>query len=111
MKYSAAFKAKMVQKMLGGRSANSLAQEIGVNQPTLSKWLCDAGSLQPVKRRVQDEPAKTEGRRPDDWRAEEKLEAVLERSGFRGRSSANFCAAAGCMRSNFGSGKRLRWTR
>jgi transposase-like protein len=78
MKYSAAFKTKMVQKMLGGRSANSLAQEIGVNQPTLSKWLRDAGSLQPVKRRVQDEPAKTDGRRPDDWSAEEKLEAVLE---------------------------------
>jgi transposase-like protein len=78
MKYSAAFKAKMVQKMLGGRSANSLAQEVGVNQPTLSKWLRDASSLQAVKRRVQDEPVKTEGRRPDDWSAEEKLDAVLE---------------------------------
>jgi transposase-like protein len=31
-----------------------------------------------VKRREQDEPGKTEGRRPDDWSAEEKLEAVLE---------------------------------
>ena len=68
----------MVQKMLGGRSANSLAQEVGVNQPTLSKWLRDASSLQAVKRRKQDEKAKTEGRRPDEWSAEEKLEAVLE---------------------------------
>jgi transposase-like protein len=64
MKYSAAFKTKMVQKMLGGRSANSLAQETGVNQPTLSKWLRDAGSLQAVKRRGQNDEAKTEGRRP-----------------------------------------------
>ena len=39
MKYSETFKAKMVQKMLGGGSANSVAQEAGVNQPTLSKWL------------------------------------------------------------------------
>jgi transposase-like protein len=78
MKYSEAFKAKMVQKMLGGRSANSLAQEAGINQPTLSKWLRDAGRLQAVKRRKQGENTKTEGRRPDEWTAEEKLEAVLE---------------------------------
>ena len=78
MKCSAAFEAKMVQKMLGGRSATSLAQEIGVNQPTLSKWLRDASSVRVVKRREQGEPGKTEGRRPDDWSAEEKLEAVLE---------------------------------
>ena len=78
MKYSEAFKAKMVQKMLGGRSANSLAQEAGINQPTLSKWLRDAGRLQAVKRRKQGENTKTEGRRPDEWSAEEKLEAVLE---------------------------------
>jgi transposase-like protein len=95
MKYSAAFKTKMVQKMLGGRSANSLAQEIGVNQPTLSKWLRDAGSLQPVKRRVQDEPAKTEGRRPDDWSAEEKLEAVLEAKRLSGSELGDFLRRRG----------------
>ncbi len=95
MKYSAAFKTKMVQKMLGGRSANSLAQEIGVNQPTLSKWLRDAGSLQPVKRRVQDEPGKTEGRRPDDWSAEEKLEAVLEAKRLSGSELGEFLRRRG----------------
>jgi transposase len=95
MKYSAAFKAKMVQKMLGGRSANSLAQEIGVNQPTLSKWLREAGSLQPVKRRDQDEPAKTEGRRPDDWSAEEKLEAVLEAKRLSGSALGEFLRRRG----------------
>ena len=79
MKYSAAFRAKMVQKMLSGRSANSLAQEVGVNQPTLSKWLRDASKLRSVARRKQDDQdTKTEGRRPDEWSAEEKLEAVLE---------------------------------
>jgi hypothetical protein len=49
-----------------------------MHQPTLSKWLRDASSLKAVKRRGQDEKTKTEGRRPDDWSAEEKLEAVLE---------------------------------
>ncbi len=95
MKYSAAFKAKMVQKMLGGRSANSLAQEIGVNQPTLSKWLRDASSLRPVKRREQNDPGKTEGRRPDDWSAEEKLEAVLEAKGLSGTELGEFLRRRG----------------
>jgi transposase len=95
MKYSAAFKAKMVQKMLGGRSANSLAQEIGINQPTLSKWMRDAGSLQVVTRRRQDEPAKTEGRRPDDWSAEEKLEAVLEAKRLSGTELGEFLRRRG----------------
>jgi transposase-like protein len=95
MKYSAAFKAKMVQKMLGGRSAHSLAGEVGVAQPTLSKWLRDAGSLPPVKRRVQEEQAKTEGRRPEDWSAEEKLEAVLEAKGLSGSELGEFLRRRG----------------
>ena len=95
MKYSAAFKAKMVQKMLGGRSAHSLSGEVGVAQPTLSKWLRDAGSLPPVKRRVQEEPAKTEGRRPDEWSAEEKLEAVLEAKRLSGLELGEFLRRRG----------------
>lgn len=108
MKYSAAFKAKMVQKMLGGRSANSLAQEIGMNQPTLSKWLRDASSLRAVKRREQNEPGKTEGRRPDDWSAEEKLEAVLEAKRLSDSELGESCVDEGYTRSNFGNGSRRR---
>ena len=66
-----------------------------MNQPTLSKWLRDAGSLRPVKRRVQDEPAKTEGRRPDDWSAEEKLEAVLEAKRLSGSELGEFLRRRG----------------
>jgi transposase len=79
VKYSDTFKAKMVQKMLTGRSANAVAQETGINQPTLSKWLRDASRLSSVARRKQAEQnPKTEGRRPDEWSAAEKLEAVQE---------------------------------
>lgn len=95
MNYSAAFKAKMVQKMLSGRSAASLAREAGLNQPTLSKWLRDAGSLQAVKRRAPDEAAKTEGRRPEDWSAEEKLEAVLEARRLSGSELGEFLRRRG----------------
>jgi transposase len=95
MKYSAAFKAKMVQKMLGGRSAHSLAGEVGVAQPTLSKWLRNAGSLRAVKQRGQDEKGKTEGRRPDDWTAEEKLETVLEAKRLSGSELGEFLRRRG----------------
>lgn len=83
MKYSESFKTKMVQRMLEGRSANALSPEIGVSQSTLSKWLRDASRLRSVGRRKQDaEKSKTEGRPPDAWTAEEKLEAVLQARGL-----------------------------
>lgn len=67
MRYSEAFKAKMVQKMTGpgARSANELAAEIGVHQTTLSEW----------KRKAMGKTA-TKSKRPQDWSAKEKLEAV-----------------------------------
>jgi transposase len=42
--YSAAFRAKMVQRLAGPKavSANQLAQEVGIHQSTLSRWLHDA---------------------------------------------------------------------
>jgi len=96
MKYSEAFKAKMVQKMLGGRSANSVAQEAGVNQPTLSKWLRDARTLRDVaKRKSEQEPRKSVERRPEDWSAEEKLAAVLQARGLAGTELGDFLRRQG----------------
>jgi transposase-like protein len=45
VEYSESLKAKMVQKMLppNGRSAGALAEETGSPQPTLSRWLREAG--------------------------------------------------------------------
>lgn len=66
----------MVQKMLSGRSANSVAQEAGVKQPTLSKWLRDARTLRGVaKRKLSERLERTERRHTGTERkeAEEKL--------------------------------------
>jgi transposase len=82
MRYSEAFKTKMVQKMLAGRSANSIAQEVGVNQPTLSKWLRDARTMTSVPKRGGEPESGKAGRRPEDWSAEEKLEVVLQAQGL-----------------------------
>lgn len=85
MKYSAAFKSKMVRKMTApqGMTAVALSREIGVHQTTLSRWLRDAGTVAALA--TQDHDDKHEGlnspmtaKRPQDWSAEEKLSAVLE---------------------------------
>ena len=75
MKYSKAFKSKMVRRMAGpgAVSANILAEEVGVSQPTLSRWLREAGD-------GKVGAMKRTNRRPQDWSAGEKLAAVAEAS-------------------------------
>lgn len=75
----------MVQRMVGpaAMSASRLALEVGVGQPTLSKWLRDAqGNLGDVKF-DSPPPPPTNPRRPEDWSPEERLQAVLEASGLK----------------------------
>lgn len=71
----------MVQRMAGPEriSATALACEVGVAQPTLSRWLREASSLRTMSsaKNGAEEPI---GRRPQDWPAEEKLRAVLDAS-------------------------------
>lgn len=68
MEYSESFKAKLVQKMLppNGRSATALAEELGLPQPTLSRWLREARTLG-----IMNTPAKK-------WTGAEKLRVLIE---------------------------------
>lgn len=71
--YSEQFKEEMVKKMVvpGGLSATALAQKVGITQSTLSKWKRNLGTVNAV--------AKEKGKkRPVDWGAEEKLQALHE---------------------------------
>lgn len=45
--YTEGFRARMVERMTGSEaiSANSLSKEAGINQPTLSRWLREAGTV------------------------------------------------------------------
>lgn len=45
--YSESFRNRMVEKMTGprGKSATLLATEVGVPQPTLSRWKREAGTV------------------------------------------------------------------
>jgi transposase-like protein len=59
-------------------SANALAQEVGINQPTLSRWLRDAATVGDVsKKKVKAKRSQPEGRRSSEWSAEEKFRIVL----------------------------------
>jgi transposase-like protein len=42
--YSDEFRDRMVERMIGGMTATALATEVGVPQPTLSKWLKNSAS-------------------------------------------------------------------
>lgn len=70
--YSAAFKERVVRRLIGPSaiSANALAEELGVSQPTLSRWLREASTLAPMATK------KTNPKSPRNWTPAEKLRVV-----------------------------------
>lgn len=75
MKYSAAFKAKMVKRMCGRDAvgAEALSEETGVGKTSLWRWRRDASSVLDVTVKRETAP-----KRSQDWAAEQKLQAVVE---------------------------------
>jgi len=71
--YADSFKEAMVGKMTGpeARSATSLAEEVGVPQSTLSRWVRQYGRLGGAQEGSM-------AKRTQKWGPEEKLRAVLE---------------------------------
>jgi transposase-like protein len=81
MEYPHRFREQMVRKMLGpdATSASQLSRETGVAQATLSRWLRAALTVDGMNNKHKKSEQRNGGpRRPADWNAEEKLEAVLE---------------------------------
>ena len=78
MLYSNGLKARMIRRMTGRDrvSANKLAEEVGIAQPTLSRWLRHACQQKEVKGNghvPQQLPI-----RPDDLPPQEKLRLVMD---------------------------------
>lgn len=71
--YSKEFIDSMITKMTapGGRSATSLAQEVGISHSTLSRWLRERSTFM-----VEGDGMTHQ--RADAWSTEEKLAALLE---------------------------------
>lgn len=80
--YTEGFKKRMVKKLTGphAKTATALSDEVGVSQPTLSRWVREAGTvtgaMSPPDDGTQVPPAPT--KRPQDWTAEEKWALVTE---------------------------------
>ncbi len=84
-KYSAGFKARMVQRMSAPdrESGVSVSRETGVPESTLSRWRSQAGRVRARGMTCEDTMTSEERpgavpRRPKDWSAEEKLRFVVK---------------------------------
>lgn len=94
MEYPEVVKARMVRKMAGPAacSATALADETGIPQPTLSRWLREAGSVTGVSKAKTPSPERRAplppapgtdapaARRPQDLGPLEQAKVVLEAS-------------------------------
>ena len=76
--YQNSFKETMVQKMTGpnAKSSTTLAGEVNVPQSTLSRWLRDYGRFGSTGGDM------TTKKRPQNWTAEQKMEAVIAYRGM-----------------------------
>jgi transposase-like protein len=97
MVYSRTVKDAMVRKlaMPGGRSANGLSKESGIPQSTLSRWLKDAATLDPMPRHTPKSTATPTPRRPQDWTAEERLQLVFAAAGLTDEALGTFLRERG----------------
>jgi len=93
MEYPEVVKARMVRRMAGpaGQTATALAEETGIPQPTLSRWLREAGSVASVSKSKKPSSPKSSppatpkseaepeaARRPQDLDPFERAKVVLE---------------------------------
>ena len=103
MEYAANVRARMVRRMLGPNAvtATSLSAETGIAQPTLSRWLRAAGSIKgvsPTKPPSSPVPPSTPPKRPQDWTALERAQAVLAASQLRDEALGEFLRSQGIHR-------------
>jgi len=83
--YTEAFKAQMVRKLIGPSAvtARALADQVGVPQPTLSKWLREATTVTTMS--TSDEKKRQSVvAGPKKWTAAEKLRVVVAAQGLDG---------------------------
>ena len=92
MGYSSTIRARMIRRMLGpgAVSARALAQETGISNVALSKWLRQAGKVRimPDGDDPPEGPTKPSSQR--EWSAAEKLRAVLETSQMEGEALGEY---------------------
>jgi transposase-like protein len=111
MAYTENFKAKIVRRLVGPHavSAIQLAKEVGISHGTLSKWLRERGTRYPMVSRDDEDGSVVElrrSRRPQDWPAAERLEAVLEASALDDAELGAFLRSKGLHEADLAEWRR-----
>jgi transposase len=77
MLYSYGFRARMLRRMTGPEaiSATALAQEVGVSQPTLSRWLKQVRTFPSM---VEEQDSTRQPKSTRQWTATERRQVVAE---------------------------------
>lgn len=91
--YAEGFKARMIERMAGveGISASSLSREMGIPQPTLSRWLRRGGIVESMKKKHSPNRARS----TRQWTAEEKLRVVLATAELTGEELGEYLRKEG----------------
>jgi transposase-like protein len=89
--YGESFKESMAKKMTGpgAKSATALAEEVDVPQSTLSRWLRDCGRFGSTGDEMSTK------KRPQNWTAEEKMEAVIAYNGMNEQEQGLYLRSRG----------------
>ena len=110
MEYAESVRARMVRRMLcpNAVTARRLAAETGIAQPTLSRWLRAAASIKDVSTKPPASPPEpsTPPKRPQDWTALERAQAVLAASKLSNAALGEFLQRQGLHREQLEEWKR-----
>ena len=92
-----------VRRMLGPKavSAKALSEEVGIAQPTLSRWLRETSSFRAMAKTDRNKAPPVEpaaARRPQDWTADEQQRAVAETLSLDGEALGEYLRRRGIQR-------------
>lgn len=97
MAYADAFKAQMVKRMVGPSAvtALSLSRQMGVPQPTLSRWLKQAANVGAMSSSDEEKTSASPVAGPKKWTAAEKLRVVVAAQELEGSALGEFLRREG----------------
>ena len=95
MLYSNGFKSRMVKRMVGREriSASALSQEVGVTQPTLSRWVREARTVPTMS--GSENKSRKDAKSPRQWSSQEKLQVVVEAAQLSDEDLGEFLRSRG----------------
>lgn len=95
--FNEAFKVQAVEKALSkshNQSLKEVADSLGVGYSTLTKWMTQAKN-QTLESNLEDDFRMKKDKRPQDWIAEERMNAIISTSSMNEEQASQFCREQG----------------